>query len=90
MEKFTKGPWFVYDGKQYLIIKGKVCANSDDGEPIVVADTNHYFSESRANAALIAAAPEMYGVLSALLPQLAGSPAALKVNRILAKARGEL
>lgn len=60
MEKFTKAPWFVYDGKQFLIIRGKVCANGDDGEPIVVADTNHYFSESRANAALIAAAPEMY------------------------------
>lgn len=35
------------------------------------------------------AAPEMYEMLKVLLPQIAGSPAALKVNRLLAKARGE-
>lgn len=60
MEEFTKGPWFVSDGKPYLVIKGKVCVSGEDGEPIVVADTNYYFEESRANASLIAAAPEMY------------------------------
>lgn len=89
MEKFTKGPWFVSDGKPHLVIKGKVCVSGEDGEPIVVADTNYYFEESRDNAALIAAAPEMYEMLKVLLPQIAGSPAALKVNRLLAKARGE-
>lgn len=35
------------------------------------------------------AAPEMYEMLKALLPQIAGSPAALKINRLLTKARGE-
>lgn len=89
-ERFTKGPWFVYEGKQFLIIKGKVCSSGDDGEPIVVADTNHYFSESKANAALIACAPDMYEMLKMILSvyemDYDDTDKALK---LLDKARGE-
>ena len=91
-EQFTKGPWFVYEGKQFLIIKGKVCSSGDDGEPIVVADTNHYFSESKANAALIACAPEMYEMLKWLSVAVLkdGSIAHKNAVELIAKARGEL
>ena len=85
--KFTKSPWRVNGDWMIVDSTDRLIAQF---EPLNDELSNGNTKESFANAALIAAAPEMYGVLSALLPQLAGSPAALKVNRILAKARGEL
>lgn len=79
--KFTKGPWYRANYSARSAATGKFLAHTDSNS----LDE----SERLANAALIAAAPEMYEMLSALLPQIAGSPAALKVNRILAKSRGE-
>lgn len=95
MGKFTKGPWFVYDDRRFLILKGKVCVNDNDGEPIVVADTNHYFDEARANAALIAAAPDMYEMLDEISDGLLDAGGfgncalAKRIEQLLAKARGE-
>ncbi len=80
-EQFTKGPWL--NNGRLIYSKGAVfiaTASKTDIED---------FQQIEANAALISCAPEMYEMLKALLPKIAGSPAALKINRLLAKARGE-
>ena len=86
MEKFTKSPWKVKGDWMIVDSTDRLIAQF---EPLNDELSNSNTPESFANAALIAAAPEMYEMLKVLLPQIAGSPAALKVNRLLAKARGE-
>lgn len=87
-EKFTKGDWLAV--KEGVYIRHESDDQSDGMlQAIAYIESYDLPEEWEANAALIAAAPEMYEMLSALLPQIAGSPAALKVNRILSKARGE-
>ena len=102
MEKFTKGPWHwsrydfvdgfygLYAGDEPVIYPQR-CNDGDEGNAWFSMDESYYGETALkpADAALIAAAPEMYEMLKVLLPQIAGSPAALKVNRLLAKARGE-
>ena len=85
-EQFTKGPWSVDEYGNIVPVNGRdardciraggLALTSNSGEPMY-------------NRHLIACAPDMYEMLKALLPQIAGSPAALKINRLLAKARGE-
>ena len=83
-EHFTKGPWLCGGASVVLESEGMpLCCLVNSA--VNTGDN----TEDYANAALIACAPEMYEMLKALLPQIAGSPAALKVNRLLAKARGE-
>ena len=86
MGKFTKSPWQVKGDWMIVDSNDRLIAQF---EPLNDELSNSNTPESFANAALIAAAPEMYEMLKVLLPQIAGSPAALKVNRLLAKARGE-
>lgn len=84
--KFTKAPWKVSGDWMIVDSTERLIAQFEQLNDEL---SNGNTKESFANAALIAAAPEMYEMLSALLPQIAGSPAALRVNRILSKARGE-
>lgn len=90
--KFTKGPWYVPTKEQHRYCAGKICKLCDDDFPVVVADVNTYFTEAKANAALIACAPEMYEVLEKLSMQLTeinAHKAVDQIERLLAKARGE-
>ncbi len=66
MEKFTKGEWFSKDGDGF---SKEVIITTDDREDcfiIPICEMDMFFDgdvgvEQAANAALIAAAPEMYG-----------------------------
>lgn len=98
--KFTKGPWRILPeecGKDYIRIRGTVI-----GERYKVANvvTPTYegvhemeLDETRANANLIAAAPEMYEMLQAVnewhILQGEIGPFQVEIDRLLAKARGE-
>lgn len=108
MTKFTKGEWIVYD-------KTMLWGNIRDDELIIGMDSynkdyaDHYCShkliidsndeESRANAHLIAAAPEMYrelevarDMLNNLFKNIGSLGCRSEANRIdllLAEARGE-
>jgi hypothetical protein len=46
--------------------------------------------EAKANAALIACAPEMYEMLEVAAKNLSHSPIGYRINKLLAKARGEV
>lgn len=102
--KFTPGPWKVGNNYNCTVITTRkdlppnrtwghgceadfVCS-LEDGEY-----DNYLNPEERcANAHLIAAAPEMYGMLKSLLTgarELLTNAAATKIERILKKARGE-
>jgi len=85
--KFTPGPWrverreFDFDGN---------CDISVSTDELLIADIYSDDVPGMANAALIAAAPEMYAYLERHLRTLnpeGGS--AQMIRRILAKARGE-
>lgn len=72
MEKFTEGPWSILpieDDKEYIRIRGTVLGGrykiADVHDLHFVASAEYAWvvaerEESKANAALIAAAPEMY------------------------------
>ncbi len=100
--KFTKGPWEWHkyhhnDGYYGLyandepVVYPQRCNDGDDGLAWFSTDEDYYGETAlkQADADLIACAPEMYAMLDAILPQVAGSPLALKINKLLAKARGE-
>jgi hypothetical protein len=97
-EKFTKGAWKVFTKEDSYLCAGKIGV-IEDGDCIVVADCNDWLAtEKRHNAALIAAAPEMYAMLKqvAELVNTDGMSAiqwimdnANDVSDLLAKARGE-
>lgn len=77
-EKFTPGPWFAYRGTVY-------CVN----------DMRNYFVvTTEANAALIAAAPEMYELLDCIRKSVALDAGIMagciaRIEPLLKKARGE-
>lgn len=78
--KFTKGEWKV---ERFVNNKGFEISFNDDSE--VVAD----YVYEEADAHLIAAAPAMYNALEHILEnQALGSPLALSISNLLAKARG--
>ena len=98
--KFTKGEWIVYDkNDDWGNIRGEelVIGMSSYNEDY----TNHYCShkitiesdedESRANAHLIAAAPDMYEMLEMLVngDSINDHSIEREVVTLLAKARGE-
>ncbi len=85
--KFTPGPWHISDDMSdpvYITTaRRKICS----------IDYNAPYDESDANAALIAVAPEMYGLLERLSHALYaedGDRWAEEINWLLAKARGEV
>ncbi len=98
--KFTKGEWIVYDSSMDW-------GNVNRDELVIGMDsfnhdwTDHYCAhkitigddegEARANAHLIAAAPEMYEMLATIENDSGQVPAWLwdKIQSTLAKARGE-
>jgi len=76
--RFTPGPWFATTW--YGTVRGDVSGNEHSGEHAAVFSANDLLTmiaplgpiadpESRANAALIAAAPELYEALDALTKQ---------------------
>jgi two-component SAPR family response regulator len=82
-EKFTPAPWQVFRKESSVGCK--------EGQGI--AELWRDGDERKANAALIAAAPEMYEMLSKLSMQLTAINAHKAVNdieQLLAKARGEV
>ena len=83
--KFTGGEWrrhYSPNCQEYVI-----CDRRRNGGYAVASLSG---SNSKANAHLIAAAPEMYNALEHILEnQALGSPLALSISNLLAKARGE-
>ncbi|QZI89583.1 hypothetical protein SIPHO076v1_p0050 [Vibrio phage PS34B.1] len=83
--KFTQGPW-IARGSTPSRIYGMQRADKE----VIVAATGSVLENSGANARLIAAAPEMYGMLETILEIGKLSPHQEDiVSKLLAKARGE-
>lgn len=81
MEKFTKGPW----GESGRLIYGSANLIATAGS----TDIEDWL-EVEANAALIAAAPEMYEMLKDLAANYINSDCKISdIENLLAKARGE-
>ena len=86
--KFTQGPWEVNttedelwgDDVWYRVEYHSVIANDET----IASDIS-----SKANAALIAAAPEMYAMLEDLLDKFRNDEFAPEIEKLLKKARGE-
>ncbi|UYE90954.1 hypothetical protein [Vibrio phage vB_VaS_L1] len=87
--KFTKGEWFsALDGCVYAPVMGDCKKISTINTMDIIAS-----NEERANAHLIAAAPEMYEMLGKVLTEykemLGMSQEVKEIEQLLAKARGE-
>lgn len=100
-DKFTKGVWFIEKGANWNDDCWAISVKRDYDDSIhhcfaeVVYKMEHEDSnpELEANAHLIAAAPEMYEILSAISDciELGQTEAlnAFDIEKLLAKARGE-
>lgn len=80
--KFTKGPWRILD-------KYQVGIDVNFGDGFFTIASCQAFNEAKANAHLIAAAPEMYYALQEALPLISHKAVIGVINEALAKARGE-
>lgn len=99
--KWTPGPWVVVDASDFELDKSRfkngafqVMSNDCDNHAVADCSCNHTCRmdwECKANAHLIAAAPELYEALEACKPFADGYGFINGVNIIaaLAKARGE-
>lgn len=93
--KFTKGPWYVsnvtVNGAHVPCSYGVACGGFTIASDVTSGATFGIVNEiQRANAAVMAAAPEMYYLLAELLEkEYVDTPTALKINAMLAKARGD-
>ena len=94
--KFTPGPWFVCPENHSLVLRQRDRYNNGYQPPALVVGTGaecvYSASEIEANAALIAAAPEMYSRLEQCADDYDAMGMFENRNRIwelLAKARGE-
>lgn len=92
--KFTPGPWVIKPeevGKSYIRIRGGALGGrfkiANVVKPEYEGARAREKEETRANAALIAAAPEMYKFLDDLAN---GRGTDYPIEQLLAKARGEL
>lgn len=93
--KFTKGPWFI-DSK--LIVGPRIDSDGqDNGFISEVCDASLSIGNKKANANLIAAAPDLYealqrlvNVTSEIAPDVQGANVFTDARAALAKARGEL
>lgn len=97
-EKFTPGPWHILVPKPRY--GNRECHSIVDGGGEYVAKTVAVSvlrgisavkrEERKANEHLIAAAPEMYGLLKQLYGALANVPVLqVEIEKVLKKARGE-
>ena len=88
--KFRKGPWRVYDCRGYDETSHEFSVVDKEGWNIADVTDMIESEENKANAALIAAAPEMYAMLETLLNDYEeGSIVHGQISALLAKARGE-
>lgn len=85
--KFTSVEWIVREDEFSFFGDFEVVANiEDDGDYDLIAEN----IQCETDAHLIAAAPAMYNALEHILEnQALGSPLALSISNLLAKARGE-
>ena len=90
--KFTKGKWnFCSDGNVYAFL------NNGGANKLFSTETKSIFlsEEEKANAHLIAAAPEMYEALEQVMTTLSSDGfgcfdnTCAEIGKLLAKARGE-
>ena len=98
-EKWTKGPWEFVEGddnhghENMEGVLGTILGDLNLGIHVCriwgdINDDDEMIQE-RANAHLIAAAPEMYAALKELCDSCMGECENCQVSRILKKARGE-
>lgn len=98
---FTKGPWALLpleDDKEYIRVRGTVCGGKYKIANVVDCRSHHDGSkwcefrraESKANAHLIAAAPELYDFIEDLSQNSEDVTQREEAKRLLAKARGEV
>ena len=80
--KFTKGEWSCRTGNEPVPFAVVYLGNEGGFD---ISDAPH----CQANANLIACAPEMYVMLEVAAKQLSHSPIGYRINKLLAKARGE-
>jgi hypothetical protein len=91
VDKFTPGPWHVYQEKPHYYSVGTDYAHDRGRDQNIVRDVR-----KEANARLMAAAPEMFDALVGLLAYINAripgeeSVAYLEAQSALAKARGEV
>jgi hypothetical protein len=87
--KFTKGPWSFKPDIENSFDLGAIVAANDWTVANIMADcTSASEAEPTANAHLIAAAPELYETLSAILPSLVGL-FRTRAEEVLAQAEGK-
>lgn len=86
--KHTPGPWYVQDNTDQDGDGHQLRVDSDEGVVAQCGRKPFVDEQSRANAALIAAAPEMFAALKRLVD--GGCPAFVTkaVERAIAKAEG--
>ena len=93
-EKFTPGPWDVYDTRERAEYAYDYYITA--GQYFVAAVSADSLNIQEANAALIAAAPEMYEMLDQFRRYIAEGPLGTRgemyrrIDALLAKARGEV
>jgi hypothetical protein len=90
MSEFSKGEWKVNDG-HYPGMLNIDCGGKMNLTVVTTATdiTWQEGLERKANANLIACAPEMYAMLEVAAKQLSHSPIGYRINKLLEKARGE-
>lgn len=99
--KFTRGNWLIKpieDDKEYIRIRGSVLGGRFKIANVNDLKFNHDCAEwcrrereeSMANAHLIATAPEMYELLSDIKDSIAEYELRHEIEKLLAKARGEV
>ena len=81
--KFTNGPWHVSENQPTVV------GNKEKAVCKCELDWNLGANERKANAALIAAAPEMYVLLEDLLGKFRNDEFAPQIEAVLKKARCE-
>ena len=97
MSKFTKGPWQILPeeaDKDYIRIRGTVLGGrykvANVPTPVYEGIHPREVDETRANAALIAAAPELFEALQAIadLPSHRQDECSVLAKAAIAKAKG--
>lgn len=85
--KFTKGPWRVCDYNSHIVQLSTFIGFQVPAPHEVRGDGSFGMNY---NAALIAAAPEMYELLNKLMmAEYQFTPTEIEIKKLLAKARGE-